>query len=86
MESQEKVELTPEAESLRAYRAALLVMYPDGNNTGAKQMRPGTFERMNRTFKALPTKHRRRLDRFRCTIDRLVYIDRAMQKEVLMRT
>jgi hypothetical protein len=43
------------------------------------------MERIGRTFKALPAKRRRRLERYRCTIDRMVYIERATRAEVSMR-
>jgi hypothetical protein len=78
-------ELSPETESLLAYRAALLVVFPKGANVATPRLRPGTMERIGRTFKALPAKHRRRLERYRCTIDRMVYIERATRAEVSMR-
>lgn len=70
-----------EDQDLLGYRSALLALFPRGSNVRAKKLRPGTIARVNEAFKALQSKHKRRLERLRCTVDRLEYIEHVTQKE-----
>jgi len=67
--------LEAERDALLAYRSALLILFPNGSNIRDRHARPGTIARVNQAFKDLARRHQRRLERFRCTIDRLAYID-----------
>lgn len=69
--------LALEHEDLLDYRAALLVLFPNGSNVRAPQPPDGTLSWVNEAFKALSRRHKRRLEGFRCTIDRLRYIERV---------
>ncbi len=72
-------EISFETKGLLGYRDALLVLFPTGSNIREPHPGPGTLSRVNRAFMALLPTHKRRLERLRCTIDRLAYIERATQ-------